>query len=286
MKTVMAVLSLLVFSGVAFAQKPDPSKWMCRDFADSGNFVYQGETIFGFLACRPVPQVQQAAPSQPAMSAQSPDPSKWLCRNFADSGNFVYQGETAFGSQACRPIPQAALAQPAASAAPNPPEPNQATPGPLMPPTPKVNDGKIRLYVTDEQKDESIFLASHHSGWQVNGSPSGYVNGSGGSAGAAYGYSEKGADPRTVEVQADLYKKCPSIVVTNNPARADYVLLFRRQGGKRSSMFAFGGLTGLALSAHSKVDGASVFDTNGDMVFATRARSVETAIKDVCGHLK
>jgi len=96
----------------------------------------------------------------------------------------------------------------------------------------------------------------------------------------------QGADPRTVEVQADLYKKCPSIVVTNNPARADYVLLFRRQGGKRSSMYAFDGLTGLALSAHSKVDGASVFDTNGAMVFATRAQNVETAIKEVCGHLK
>jgi len=120
----------------------------------------------------------------------------------------------------------------------------------------------------------------------INGSSSADIHGSGGSAGAAYGYSQKGADPRTVEVQADLYKRCPSIVVTNDPARADYVLLFRREGGKRSSFFAFGGLTGLALSAHAKVDGASVFDTNGDMVFATRARTVESAIKEVCGHLK
>jgi hypothetical protein len=100
------------------------------------------------------------------------------------------------------------------------------------------------------------------------------------------GYSDKGADPRTVELQADLYEKCPTIVVTNDPPRADYVLLFRREGGKRTTMFAMGGLTGLALSAHAKVDGASVFDTNGDLVFATRARTVETAIKEVCGHLK
>jgi len=237
-----------------------------------------------------------------AAFAQSPDPSKWMCRNLSESGNFIYQGETVFGTQACRPIPQAPPVAPSSQA------PTEATPAPQSDPAPapiKVNDGKVRLYVTDEPKDESIFLAAHHSGWQANGhssgqmsgsfvngtgsmqgSSSGSVSGSGGSAGAAYGYSERGADPRTVEVQADLYKKCPSIVVTNVPARADYVLLFRRQGGKRSTMFVFGGLTGLALSANAKVDGASVFDTNGDMVFATRARTVGGAIKDVCGHLK
>jgi hypothetical protein len=49
-------------------------------------------------------------------------------------------------------------------------------------------------------------------------------------------------------------------------------------------MFAFGGLTGLAIAAHSKVDGASVFDTNGDMVFASKVRTVETGIKKVCAH--
>jgi hypothetical protein len=241
-------------------------------------------------------------PAALAQPAQAPDPSKWMCRNLAESGNFIYQGETVFGTQACRPIPQAPPVAPKSEA---PTEAAPAPPSDPAPPPAKVDDGKTRLYVTDEPKDESIFLAAHHSGWQVNGNSSGqmsgsfvrgtgsvsgssngYVSGSGGSAGAAYGYSEKGADPRTVEVQADLYKKCPSIVVTNNPARADYVLLFRRQGGKRSAMFMFGGLTGLALSSNAKVDGASVFDTNGDMVFATRARTVGGAIKEVCGHLK
>ncbi len=206
------------------------------------------------------------------------------------------------------PRPDAEVNAPTALAS-NPVAPPEATsaqlPAQAPAPTPRVNDGKVRLFVTDEPKDESIFLAAHRSGWQVNGNSSGQVSGSfvngtgsingssyadvhgsGGSAGAAYGYSQKGADPRTVEVQADLYKKCPSVIVTNDPARADYVMLFRREGGKRSSFFAFGGLTGLALSSASKVDGASVFDTNGDMVFATRARTVAGAIKEVCGHLK
>ena len=220
---------------------------------------------------------------------------------------------------ACRQV-KVVAAQPAVAVAAAAPAPMRQESGPSesVAPTqvvsaplaaqelaPRINDGKVRLFVTDEPKDESIFLAAHRSGWQVNGNSSGSmsgsfvngtgsisgsssanVNGSGGSAGASYGYSQKGADPRTVEVQADLYKRCPTVVVTNDPARADYVLLFRREGGKRSSMFAFGGLTGLAISAHSKVDGASVFDTTGDMVFAIRSRTVEGAIKEVCTHLK
>ncbi|MGA3293777.1 MAG: hypothetical protein ABSE45_07315 [Candidatus Acidiferrales bacterium] len=63
MKTVTAVLALLIFSNVASAQSPDPSKWMCRNLADSGNFVYQGETIFGTQACRPIPQAAPATPT-------------------------------------------------------------------------------------------------------------------------------------------------------------------------------------------------------------------------------
>ena len=277
MKTLTATLTLFMLSGVASAQNPDPSKWMCRNLSESGNFLYQGETIFGSQACRPIPQAAATpattAPSAPSASATAgqDNPAAATVAPVANSG-----------------VPTSA------------PLPTQ-----VPAPTQRVNDGKVRLYVTDEPKDESIFLAAHRSGWQVNGNSSGqmsgsfvngtgsvsgssngYVSGSGGSAGAAYGYSQKGADPRTVELQADLYKTCPTIVVTNDPARADYALLFRREGGKRSSMFAFGGLTGLAISAHSKVDGASVFDTNGDMVFATRARTVETAIKEVCGHLK
>jgi len=58
-------LSLLIFSGVASAQSVDPSKWMCRNLSDSGGYVYQGETIIGSQACRPIPQ---AAPVQVAAS--------------------------------------------------------------------------------------------------------------------------------------------------------------------------------------------------------------------------
>lgn len=65
MRTAIAILAMLAASGVASAQNPDPSRWMCRNLADSGGFTYQGETIFGTEACRPVPQ---AAPAQTVAS--------------------------------------------------------------------------------------------------------------------------------------------------------------------------------------------------------------------------
>jgi hypothetical protein len=269
LRLAFALAVVLFPSGRIFAQTPTLS---CRPLDPGGNtFIQPDEKVIGDQVCKVVEtQFPNVAP-RPATPKPTPNP--------------VAAQVTAATLPPSSPAPAPAMAVP-----------TQVQPEP--------RDGKVRLLVTDEPKDESIFLAAHASGWHVdgsssgsvsgsfvngtgsvNGSSSGYVNGSGGSAGAAYGYSEKGADPRTVEVQADLYKACPSIVVTNNPVRADYVMLFRRQGGKRSQMFIFGGLTGLALSAHSKVDGASVFDRTGDMAYATRERTVEKAIKDVCRHL-
>jgi len=99
---------------------------------------------------------------------------------------------------------------------------------------------------------------------------------------AAAGHVESGPNPRVVEIQSDLVKVCPKVTVTNRRDLADFTLLFRRQGGTRSAMFAFGGLAGLALSAASKVDGASLFSSNGDLVTATKQRTVEKAIVEVC----
>jgi hypothetical protein len=76
MKTVTVVLSLLILSSVASAQSPDLSKWMCRNLSDSGNFTYQGETIFGTQACRPIPQASAAqtppVATSPAVAMSAP----------------------------------------------------------------------------------------------------------------------------------------------------------------------------------------------------------------------
>jgi hypothetical protein len=102
---------------------------------------------------------------------------------------------------------------------------------------------------------------------------------------AASAHVESGPNARVVEIQADLVKVCPKVTVTNRADMADFTLLFRREGGKRSAMFAFGGLAGLALSAASKVDGASLFAANGDLVTATKQRTVENAIRELCSSI-
>jgi len=155
---------------------------------------------------------------------------------------------------------------------PQPEPPSAATmpmPGAPLPaakPEPfHSTDGKLRIYVTDRPIFESDIVVR-------------------GAAGA--GHKQAGDDPRVVEVEADIFKVCPRfIVASNNQDRADLILVFRRRGGSRSAMFAFGGLTGLALSGTMKVDGASLFQPDGDMVYATKQGTVEKAIKDTCAHI-
>lgn len=151
----------------------------------------------------------------------------------------------------------------------------QAVQSPQLSPAPRFHstDGKMRIYVTDHPIFESNEIAragGNRNGWGA----------------AESSHTQAGDDPRTVEVEADIQKVCSSnVIASNNPDRADYVLIFRRRGGERDSFFAFGGLTALALSAVAKVDGASLFQNDGDMVYATKQNTVEKAIRDVCMHL-
>jgi hypothetical protein len=63
---VLLMLALAGLAGAQTAQNPDPSKWMCRSLTGSGGFLYEGETIFGSQACRPIQQAP--AQSQPVAS--------------------------------------------------------------------------------------------------------------------------------------------------------------------------------------------------------------------------
>ena len=150
-----------------------------------------------------------------------------------------------------QPSPAPATPPPAATAPTPVPAPPDAAVPVVVPPT----DGKIRIYVTDEPIDEAEFIARHQSSSHYSGSVSGsFQNGTGSingsssgssqSSGQAFGSADKGANPRTVEVQENFYRTCPALTVTDNPAMADYMLLFRRQGHVRSRFFALGGLTG------------------------------------------
>jgi hypothetical protein len=137
MKTVIAILSLALFSGIASGQTPDPSKWMCRNLADSGNFTYQGETIFGTQACRPIPQATPAAPATNATSSQA-------------------AGMATVSASVTAPV-AAPAAQPAPAADP------ASTANPSV-----VSDGKTRVFVTDSQSWETRGGSSaggNRNGW-------------------------------------------------------------------------------------------------------------------------
>jgi hypothetical protein len=136
MKLTMAVLSLLACATVTCAQNPDPAKWMCRNLADSGGFAYQGESIFGTQACRPVPQAASAVPVAPATIQQAPA--------MATVANSV-----------------TAPVVPAPSSAP------AAVPASTEDPT-IVSDGKTRVFVTDSQSWETRGGSSaggNRNGW-------------------------------------------------------------------------------------------------------------------------
>jgi hypothetical protein len=133
MKTVTAFFLLLTFACVASAQSPDPSKWMCRNLSDSGNFTYQGETIFGAQACRPIPQAAPAASATPRPAA----------------GVATVSG---------------AVTAPVAAAVPQPAPAVDPAPAGSAP----ASDGRTRVFVTDSQSWETRGGSSaggNRNGW-------------------------------------------------------------------------------------------------------------------------
>jgi hypothetical protein len=146
---------------------------------------------------------------------------------------------------------QAPLGQAEAhSASPDPP----ATISSVASAAPDVSpsDGKVRVLVTDSQS------------WETRGGSSagGNRNGWGASSWIA-----GGARPQTVEIIKTLNQRCPEIIVTNNLAKADFVLTLDHEGGK-----------GL-LSHRNKI---AVFNRDGDDIFSNSTRELGNSVKDAC----
>jgi hypothetical protein len=222
MKTIAAIFCLVAFSNIASAQSPDPSKWMCRNVADSGGFTYQGETIFGTQACRPIPQ-----------AAVAPAPQRQ---------------EVANRVSISAPTTLAYSAPVASNVAPVSPQPAAA---PASSPA-VVGDGKTRVFVTDSQS------------WETRGGSSagGNKNGWGASS-----WMSGGARPQTAEIIKTVNQRCPELTVTNNLAKADFVLTLDHEGGK-----------GL-LQHRNKI---AVFNRDGDDIFSNSTRELGSAVKDAC----
>ena len=105
-----------------------------------------------------------------------------------------------------------------------------------------------RVYVTDSDS------------WETQG---GWAATKDGGAGRTAG----GARPQTVEIMKTFRERCPSITVTSQKARAQYVVLLDHEGGK-----------GLARK-DTKI---AVFNGEGDLLHAGSTRSVGNAVKDAC----
>jgi hypothetical protein len=115
-----------------------------------------------------------------------------------------------------------------------------------------TGDGKTRVFVTDSQS------------WETRGGSSagGNKNGWGGSS-----WMAGGARPQTAEIIKTLNQRCPELIVTNNLARADFVLTLDHEGGK-------------GLLAHrNKI---AVFNHDGDDIFSNSTRELGSAVKDAC----
>ena len=173
---------------------------------------------------------------------------------------------------------------------------------PEAPVVPMKNRPKV--YVTDHQIFESTTIVRGSSSSSSSASaaaaagaasgPNGSVSAAGAAASASSSsnssiagssHTQAGDDPRTTEEQADIFASCPNIAVTNDPAQADFVMVLRRRGGVRSEGFALGGLTGLLIASGAKVNGGALFTPSGDLVFATKQRSVQKAIVQMCQHV-
>lgn len=283
---------VLCIGSIAFAQQPQPSspipsstqntaKMTNADVIDLAGLGLSDDVIIDKIYAAPATDFDTSIPALRALkAAKVSDPVIRAMINPVSGGPAAPRGTG--GNEAI-------AAAAAAAAAPPPP----AGPPPPPPPLFHSTDSRVRIYVTDHPINEVISMArsssyaSGHSDVSANGNGvNAHSSVHAGSSSGGVTNAQSGDDPRTVEIQANLQKNCPAFVmVSNNPDRADYVLIFRRQGGKRSTFFAMGGLAGLALSAASKVDGASIFKLDGDMLYATRQTTVGKSIVDICQHI-
>jgi hypothetical protein len=114
------------------------------------------------------------------------------------------------------------------------------------------DDGRLMIYVSDSQS------------WQISG---GFGFGDDGGAGATSG----GARPQTAEIIKTFQERCPEIAVTNERARADFVVLLDHEGGKTIFL---------------KDNKVAVFGRDGTTIYSGSTRSLGNAVKDACGAIR
>jgi len=118
-----------------------------------------------------------------------------------------------------------------------------------------------RIYVSDSQSwSIAGWSASHGS---VSSTSNGQVMGSS----SGFGVTTGGARPQTAEIIKTLGQRCPEMIVTDVPGKADYALLLDHEGGK-----------GL-LRHKNKV---AVFNKDGDSIFSDSTLTLGEAVEGAC----
>lgn len=120
-------------------------------------------------------------------------------------------------------------------------------------PTPE----KPRVYVTDSQSWEV------RGGWAAGGQRNADGSGSWGGGGSTSG----GARPQTAEIIKTFNQRCPQIIITSNPDKAQFAVTLDHEGGKG------------ALRHRNKV---VVFNHDGDAIFSDSTRELGNSVKDAC----
>jgi len=82
-----------------------------------------------------------------------------------------------------------------------------------------------------------------------------------------FGDFSGGAKPQTAEIIKTVQDRCPELIVTRDPDRADYVVLLQHEGGK------------IFVRKDNKY---VVFNALGDALGSGSTRSLGNAIKDAC----
>lgn len=115
------------------------------------------------------------------------------------------------------------------------------------------NDGvKTRVYITDSDS------------WELTG---GFGGGVSDGAGGVGGRIAGGARPQTVEVMKTFRERCPEVTITMDKSKAQFVILFDREGGKD------------LVSRDNKI---AVFKDDGDLVYSGSTRILGNAVADAC----
>lgn len=246
---------------IALAQNPPATE--CHTLESTGNFLGPDETIVNGLACKTVKAGQQMlASSQPARASttqrpESSDPDI-TNRRVIEMTKLGLDDDIIIARIRRGPcdfqlsdndllvLKNAGLSSKVVAAM------LDAAPVAAPPPQPTPSDGKVCIFVTDNQS------------WEMRGSSA--AGGSSKGWGASSSFSG-GARPQTAEIVKTLNQRCPELTVTNILGKADFVVVLDHEGGK-----------GL-LRHRNKI---AVFNHDGDDIFSDSTRELGNAVKDAC----